>query len=58
MILVMPKDVKTPLILGRPFLATGIELIDVELGKLIFRFNKEKVIFIVFEATRHHNENP
>lgn len=54
----MPEYVETSLILGRPFLEIGRELIDVELGELILRFNKQKVVFNVFEAMRHHTENP
>lgn len=37
-ILDMPQDSETPLMLGKPFLATGKALIDVALGELILRF--------------------
>jgi hypothetical protein len=57
-ILDMDEDSEVPLLLGRPFLATGRALIDVELGKLILRFQDEQVIFDVFEAMRHQSENP
>lgn len=57
-ILNMPEDSETPLILGRPFLAIGRSLIDVELGNLTLRFDKRKAIFNVFEAMRDHKENP
>lgn len=40
-ILDMPEDTGTPLLLGITFLATGRALIDVERGELILRFNKE-----------------
>ncbi|XP_050920382.1 uncharacterized protein LOC127138018 [Lathyrus oleraceus] len=52
-ILDMPEDVKTPLILGRPFLEIGRSLIDVELWGIELRFSKERVVFNVFEATKH-----
>jgi hypothetical protein len=35
---------------GRPFLATGRALIDVEMGKLILRFQNEHVVFNILEA--------
>ena len=54
----MAKDNETPLILGRPFLATGRALIDVELGQLMLRFHNEQVVFNIFEAMKHRTENP
>lgn len=39
-ILDMPEDSETPLILGRLFLETDKALIDVELSELTLRFNK------------------
>lgn len=53
----MPKDVETPLLLERLFLATGRALIDVGRGELILRFNKDHVIFNVFEAMKHAHED-
>lgn len=53
----MPEDAETPLLLGRPFLATRVALMDVERGELILRFNKEQVIFNVFEAMKHAHED-
>src|SRR5262249_51768999 len=44
-ILDMEENFEVPLILGRPFLATGRALIDVEQGKLILRVQEEEVIF-------------
>ena len=38
----MPKDFETLLLIGRSFLAASRALIDMELGELIIRFNKEK----------------
>jgi len=46
-----------PLILGRPFLATGRALIDVEIGQLMLRFHNEQVVFNIFEAMKHRAEN-
>ena len=46
-ILDMEEDKKVPLILGRPFLATGKALIDVDNGELTFRFNGESVTFSI-----------
>ncbi|CAJ2666075.1 unnamed protein product [Trifolium pratense] len=57
-ILDMNEDSEVPLLLGRPFLATGRALIDVELGELMLRFQNEQVTFNVFESMRHRNENP
>ena len=56
-ILYMEEDDETPLLLGRPFLATGRALIDVEMGELMLRFQKEQVVFNIFEAMKHRNEN-
>jgi len=57
-ILDMAKDEDMPLILGRPFLATGRALIDVEMGQLMLRFHNEQVVFNIFEAMKHRAENP
>ncbi|KAL0345079.1 UNVERIFIED_CONTAM: Retrovirus-related Pol polyprotein from transposon opus [Sesamum radiatum] len=38
----MEEDANTPLILGRPFLATGKALIDVQKGQLTLRINDEE----------------
>ncbi|XP_045831120.1 uncharacterized protein LOC123922450 [Trifolium pratense] len=47
-----------PLLLGRPFLATGRALIDVEMGELMLRTHGEQVMFNVFKAMKHHDEEP
>ncbi|XP_039683011.1 uncharacterized protein [Medicago truncatula] len=57
-ILDMDEDEDMPLILGRPFLATGRALIDVEMGQLMLRFHNEQVVFNIFEAMKHRAENP
>ncbi|MCI53381.1 hypothetical protein A2U01_0074627, partial [Trifolium medium] len=45
-----------PLLLGRPFLATGRALIDVERWELMLRTDGEQIIFNVFEAMKRHDE--
>ncbi|XP_022865504.1 uncharacterized protein LOC111385354 [Olea europaea var. sylvestris] len=52
-ILDMEEDLNIPLILGRPFLATGRALIDVYDGKMILRVDNEQVIFNVFKVIKH-----
>ncbi|XP_062113298.1 uncharacterized protein LOC133824434 [Humulus lupulus] len=42
-VLDMEEDTNVPIILGRPFLATGRALIDVKKGELKFRVQKEEV---------------
>ncbi|GJS28462.1 hypothetical protein Tco_0489082 [Tanacetum coccineum] len=44
-ILDMPKDIKVPLILGRPFLSTARAKIDVYKRKITLRAGVEKIIF-------------
>ena len=51
-VLDMEEDQEVPLILGRPFLATGRALIDVQKGELTLRVNKEEVMFNIYQATR------
>ena len=41
----MEEDTQVPLLLGRPFLATGAALIDVQKGELILRVGEEAVHF-------------
>ena len=41
----MEDDTQVPLLLGRPFLATGAALIDVKKGELTFRVGDEAVHF-------------
>ncbi|XP_070020064.1 uncharacterized protein [Nicotiana sylvestris] len=49
-------DEEIPLILGRPFLATGRALIDCETGELKMRLNDEEVIFNVQQSMRRPSE--
>jgi len=46
-----------PLILGRPFLATGRALIDVQQGTLSLRIYDETITFNVFKAMKYSNDN-
>ncbi|KAL5572943.1 hypothetical protein UlMin_022540 [Ulmus minor] len=55
-VLDIEEDREIPLILGRPFLATGRTLIDVHQGKLILRVQDEQVIFNVFEAMKFSSD--
>ncbi|KAJ9535713.1 hypothetical protein OSB04_un001134 [Centaurea solstitialis] len=56
-VLDMEEDQHIPLILGRPFLATGRALIDVEGGKLTLRVGDETAEFDVFKATKNQSEH-
>ncbi|MCI76233.1 hypothetical protein A2U01_0097502, partial [Trifolium medium] len=47
-----------PLLLGRPILATGRALIDVERGELMLQTDGEQILFNVFEAMKRHEEEP
>ncbi|XP_049378078.1 uncharacterized protein LOC125842818 [Solanum stenotomum] len=55
-ILVCEINVKIPIILGRPFLATDRALVDVENGKLKFRVNEDEVTFNVCKSMKHPND--
>nr|XP_009760560.1 PREDICTED: uncharacterized protein LOC104212892 [Nicotiana sylvestris] len=50
-------DYEVPIILGRPFLAIGKALIDLEAGELTFRVRDEKVVFHVCKSMRQPNSN-
>ena len=52
-ILDMQEDKEVPIILGRPFLATGRAMIDVQKGELRLRVQEEEVTFNVFNAIKH-----
>ena len=53
----MEKDKEILIILGRPFLATGRAMIDVQKGELKLRVQDDEVTFNVFKATRHPTES-
>ncbi|XP_070040286.1 uncharacterized protein [Nicotiana tomentosiformis] len=50
-------DYEVPIILGRPFLATGKALVYEEAGKLTFRVGDENVVFHVCKSMRQPNSN-
>ena len=49
-------DRNVPIILGRPFLATGRTLIDVQKGELTMRVNDQQVTFNVFKTLKFNGE--
>ena len=57
-VLDMEEDQEIPIILGRPFLATGRALIDVHSGNLTLRVNEEKAIFNILNPKRSRQEKP
>ncbi|XP_019235062.1 PREDICTED: uncharacterized protein LOC109215445 [Nicotiana attenuata] len=48
-------EFEVPIILGRPFLATGKALVDVEAGEMTFRVGDEKVVFPVCKSMKQPN---
>ena len=57
-ILDMEEDKEIPIILGRPFLATGGAMIDVQKGKLKLRAQGEEITFHVFQPTKYLDDDP
>ena len=53
----MEEDREIPIILGRPFLATGKAMIEVQKGELKLRVQDDEVRFSVFNVVRHPAEN-
>ena len=49
-------DFEVPIILGRPFLATGRALVDMEKGQMKFRFNNEEATFNVCRTMRQSGD--
>ena len=49
-------DKEVPIILGRPFLATGKTLINVQKGELTMRVNDQQVTFNVLDAMKSPDE--
>ena len=47
---------EVPIILGRPFLATGKALVDMEKGQMKFRLNNEEVTFDIYRSMRQSGE--
>ena len=54
-IMQMEEDTQVPLLLGRPLLATGAALIDVQKGELILRVGDEAVHFNINRILEHPN---
>ena len=54
-IMQMEEDTQVPLLLGRPFLATGAALIDVPKGELTLRVGNEVVQFNINRSMEHPN---
>ncbi|XP_075499192.1 uncharacterized protein LOC142537569 [Primulina tabacum] len=55
-ILDMEEDQETPLIYGKPFLATGKAFIDVHKGELTLRVGGEEVVFNIYNTIKGPNE--
>ena len=51
----MEENTQVPLLLGRPFLATGAALIDVQKGELTLRVGDEAVQFNINRSLEHPN---
>ena len=49
-------DFEVPIILGRPFLATGRAFVDMEKGQMKFRLNTEEVTFNICRSMRQSGE--
>ena len=56
-VLDMEKDKGIPIILGRPFLATGRVMIDLQKGELKLRVQDDDVRFSVFNVVQHPAES-
>ncbi|XP_070014869.1 uncharacterized protein [Nicotiana sylvestris] len=55
-VLEMKEFPNEPIILGRPFLATGRAIIDVHQGQLILRVDEERVIFDIQKILRYSGD--
>ena len=49
-------DFEVPIILGRPFLATGRALVDMEKGQMKFWLNNEETTFNICRSMRQSGE--
>ena len=49
-------DFEVPIILGRPFLAIGRALVDMEKGQMKFQSNNEELAFIICRSMRQNGE--
>ena len=52
-ILDVEEDSQVPLLLGRPFLATGVALLDMQKRVLTLRVGEEAVDFNLLQSLRH-----
>ena len=57
-ILDMEEDDSIPIILGRPFLATGKAQINVQEGELKLRVQGDEITFHVFQPMKHLDDDP
>ena len=57
-ILDMEEDDSVPIILRRPFLATGKSQINVQEGELKLRVQGDEITFQVFQPMKHPNDDP
>ena len=55
-VLDMEEDVNVPLILGRPFLATGKALIDIARGELTLHMGNKRHILSIYNAMKSREE--
>ena len=55
-VLDMEEDIEAPLILGRPFLATGQALIDVKNGELTLKVGEDHVKFNLYQSLKFSND--
>ncbi|XP_073137428.1 uncharacterized protein [Henckelia pumila] len=55
-VLDMEEDQNVPIILGRPFLATGRALIDVHKGELTLRVGSEAATFNIYKTMNYEDE--
>ena len=55
-ILYCEVDFEVPIILGRPFLATGRALVDMEKGQMKFRLNNEEANFNICRSMRQSGD--
>ena len=51
----MEEDTQVPLLLGRPFLATGAAMIDVQKGELTLKVGDEVMHFNINRILEHPN---
>ncbi|XP_016578970.2 uncharacterized protein LOC107876594 [Capsicum annuum] len=56
MVLDCEMDQEVPIILGRPFLATGRAIVDLELGEINFRVQEDEVFFKIYKSMKQTTE--